>query len=886
MTQRFHELLLSELRMAVYRPGNPDRITDQRLCESVTLNENLRALGFALRTVDMINLAGSDSLYTLYDDLARLVPEVKAQPMYPGFPEEVLEMSEAKFRMHQALHYASTSGIELVTGEKVSRGWLPESNYPIRTEADIELLDRKMIELVPEAEAPFTAMRILMDRRERMTCPELALAMECVSVCEAEKMEGLRIRFKENLDLLFPILMENANRKTALSVLRGICAHSGDVLRCAKDYLRQKKFHLSTAEKKLLVRLLESYPVGNFRQNLMLSLRLRERNLLILQHLDYNRFSRSGQHREAVRALRNGELLSWHGVGEELLATRSPKALDHFAQRPGYMIRMLNRLISLGYSPEKIQGVMIPRADTISGHLVLKTLSTLADRKRKLASKHAEEINHCIERYRMEVIEPRFRFSEIEWQAEARIAQAKIRYIDQPKRELHKQVFERLNKLRTEIRKMEKSISEKKVYFSGLEKGIFANQHPMFIRNAGKDFMDSLFLTAASGKDAIFWLREQILQDEQNLALLRENTEQYRKESKQHYAEQLEELEVNSQRDYAAELEAIRIWKQNETYREEREYGERLRDYRERMKTLPERRAAELAKLEKKHVAELNSSRFDSESVTILRTLLKAHFQMAQTPFKGKKVCLALEQFDLEHSVLETSNRSKDGGYIRSGICYRIPENARYVRFFVYWNDRTRVDIDLHAGGHTTDGETLHIGWNADFKNSGVVHSGDITHSNAAEYIDIDLSAPIQEISVNIHLFSGKRTLRDVENCYVGLMAVSEANQSVKRYDPKNCFFTHRISQNASSLFYGYINVQERYVRFVGQPNVGRWEAIPDCAGENADIFSFRDYLDCMLEGQNCQMVSKEEADVIMTMGKNDLENGLSLVDHNFFLES
>ena len=33
------------------------------------------------------------------------------------------------------------------------------------------------------------------------------------------------------------------------------------------------------------------------------------------------------------------------------------------------------------------------------------------------------------------------------------------------------------------------------------------------------------------------------------------------------------------------------------------------------------------------------------------------------------------------HSTLETEDRSKDGGYIRSGICYKIPDNAKYVRF-------------------------------------------------------------------------------------------------------------------------------------------------------------------------------------------------------------
>ena len=102
MTFEFRKHLLSELHMVVYRAGDPSRIDDRCLCEAVTVNENLRSLGFVLRPVDILRLAVSPSLYTFYQDVKELVPDVKAQPMYPGFPQQVLEMSEAEFRFHQA----------------------------------------------------------------------------------------------------------------------------------------------------------------------------------------------------------------------------------------------------------------------------------------------------------------------------------------------------------------------------------------------------------------------------------------------------------------------------------------------------------------------------------------------------------------------------------------------------------------------------------------------------------------------------------------------------------------------------------------------------------------------------------------------------------------
>ena len=174
------------------------------------------------------------------------------------------------------------------------------------------------------------------------------------------------------------------------------------------------------------------------------------------------------------------------------------------------------------------------------------------------------------------------------------------------------------------------------------------------------------------------------------------------------------------------------------------------------------------------------------------------------------------------------------------------------------------------------------MGWNAIFRKNGVIHSGDITHSDAAEYIDIDLSAPVKEIYANVHLFSGSPVLRDVKTCYVGLMAVDKLGQTVKHYDPANCFFTHELTQRTRSLYYGFIDVQHRFVRFVGQPNQSGWSSRP----ELEELFSLQDYLDCVFAGQEVELVKQEDqADLVLTMGKSLQDNGISLVDSNFFLE-
>ena len=120
--------------------------------------------------------------------------------------------------------------------------------------------------------------------------------------------------------------------------------------------------------------------------------------------------------------------------------------------------------------------------------------------------------------------------------------------------------------------------------------------------------------------------------------------------------------------------------------------------------------------------------------------------QERRSELAGKKVFVKAEEFELSYSRLEGGKKSSEGGYLPSGMAIRIPEEVKRLRFFVYWNDKNRVDVDLHAAAYDLEGEFIHVGWDAHFNKSGIVHSGDITHSNAAEYIDIDMAAPLRNL--------------------------------------------------------------------------------------------------------------------------------------------
>ena len=129
---------------------NKIEITDERIIKAVTLNSNLKSLGYTFKPNDLIKLASCDDLEldSLYDNMVSYIGDVKAKPMYPDFPNQVMRMDEATFRFHQLVHYFSTYGIEQITGLKVTKGWLPKVEDTEKVNDQELLIDLKVLELV------------------------------------------------------------------------------------------------------------------------------------------------------------------------------------------------------------------------------------------------------------------------------------------------------------------------------------------------------------------------------------------------------------------------------------------------------------------------------------------------------------------------------------------------------------------------------------------------------------------------------------------------------------------------------------------------------------------------------------------------------------------
>lgn len=254
----------------------------------------------------------------------------------------------------------------------------------------------------------------------------------------------------------------------------------------------------------------------------------------------------------------------------------------------------------------------------------------------------------------------------------------------------------------------------------------------------------------------------------------------------------------------------------------------------------------------------------------------------------GKKVFLVDDEVDYSKSTIQVTDKLEEGGYITNGLALRLPEDAKYLRFFTYWNDERRIDIDLHAAYSGEDGLYRllgHIGWNGSKRVDGLVYSGDITHSDAAEYIDIDLEKAkemgIDTVQFNINSYTGV-PFKYIDTIFTGVMALSEMGQEVELYDQKNVMFRHELTNSTMATDYGQLNLKDGLLQIIGENSDNHNDRNIREINNKLTISS---YLNILLATQGAVIVDNEEdADVVIGTSKKDKDNYLSLIDENFFM--
>lgn len=661
-------LLLEEFRTVCISKEN-DVLTDCTLQESLTVNENLLSLGWTLSGEGIVELAKSKSRTQFYDKVSGLMSNMKAKPMYPDFPNQVMEMDKATLRLHQLFHYFSTYGMESLTGAEVQKGWLPSVEETEKIEEDATLLDAKQLKLIDSKETAGYVIDKIFSQKARMSIPESRLLALVLHTSKKEELKsilkGNMPKFKENIGPICDVILDDdeMQEKESVYFMYSIMQHSGDAFKALKYILDRHHWRLKKRQKRVCVMLLESFPTDDFEENLIISIKKANTTKEILRFIDYNTYSHSAVHQKLVNQLRNGELRSWESRMKEQMEKaekgRLPrkKVIEFIGKRPGILLRMVAELLKKGYSAMDIQKSLTDHAEALSTRTLTSVISHFT----------AEEMD---------------------------------------------------------------------------------------------------------------------------------------------------------------------------------------------------------------------------EGRNLLIPVLSQKLKTIHTELEGKKVFIDTGIFSLEDSEL---GKAEEGGYLTQGLAVRIPENVNVVRYFVYWNDKNRVDVDLHVFGYNKAGLSDHIGWDGDYVFDGIYFSGDITHSDAAEYIDIDLNRTTMDYAMaTIRLYDGAQNFQKIDECFTGLMAVKKLNKEIKLYNPKNCFFAHDLMSNKSAIFYGIIDIKKRILKLaLKKDRVDNvyWIGNESDIKVDKKFFSIQEYLDLLLDGQQCQIVdTAEEAEIILTMDRK--ENSISMIDNRFWLDN
>lgn len=751
----YDKLLLDGLRLVSYTPGRGP-LTNEGLARAMTMNENLKTLGYTLTPQDIIRIAQTPSADGLYEHVRGLMSDVAAKPMYPDFPTQVMEIDEAQYRMHQMVHYFSTYGLEMLTGTEIAKGWLPAEAGLVsdteKTQEDTTLLSAKAVELVPEESKYDKPFRDILAKRERMTDMEREIVKRCAESGTISFDSRISVPFKENLKDTFMFLAQagadgKITRQQASRALFNICQHPGDVTENLHHYLAAHRYSLRTSEKKMFSSLYDMYSDRAFSENLIVSRGRVAFTKEIFRHISFTRYTRSSEKEKAVKEI--GKEKTWEAKARDMIASRNPDAIRFAAQRPGMLIRMTSMALRNGYSEQEIVRELSKKSTEISAQTLVSQIYAArkgpTDARSVGAEKTEKALNRAITGMK---------------KAEAVLAAKERR-------------------------------KEKERPFGYTLGSVWPGEK----KGAGPEEGSSARM-ALSGR-----------------------------------REKLEE-----KKDRADRKERERIEERNNTY---------------------------------------------AAQDRIFTAVLRDRLEKVDTGLEGKTVCLDT-LYDLGRMPLDPVHKKMSQGYLPPAVM-KIPEGVDRIRCFVYWNDKRRVDLDLHAYSKGKDGERAHVGWNSDFRNGGICMSGDITHSNAAEYIDVDLKvAKAGVIDLQLTSFTGDHFF-DIDTCFTGIMAVDQIGENVKLYDPKNCFASLDITNDSTNISIAELDTEARTISFsCVDKERGFSEEAP-----RLPAFSVKDYVELLVEAGGGKFTDDpEKADVIITLTKPMSEKEMSLIDCNYGFEA
>lgn len=250
---------------------------------------------------------------------------------------------------------------------------------------------------------------------------------------------------------------------------------------------------------------------------------------------------------------------------------------------------------------------------------------------------------------------------------------------------------------------------------------------------------------------------------------------------------------------------------------------------------------------------------------------------------------------------LKLRTASKQLMTLPRGSRVKLPEEAEFLRMFVYWrNKKERTDIDLSAvvldkSFNVISEEIYYCNLvNEEYK---IVHSGDFVSAKegAAEFIDVQIDAlksnEAKYVVMAINSFTSE-AFCDLEECFAGISVISKDDvikfRNKVTYDPVNAVIRSDVSVNATFCSVLAYDVETHeiiwldtvtsrdYYNGMVYDNSGKNIVNTSCSFVNAvrgminaSYPQFSHLIDLHLKAREHEIVdTPEEADIIISLDK------------------
>lgn len=376
-----NEILLRRKNKVIVEKGNATEPNNQYI---VTIMKNVEALGytFSKELFETLQTLAKDELQKFYLELIPMLKklvgaDVVYKPMYPNFPESVMETDYSELFLNAIIHYWS-GGTLYPNEEKNER-------LPLFEETKVKVIDLGTVEDLHTVFNNLCQSKTSISQTDKEDLEWLFKNMQVKFLDE--------IPLKENVALIGKLYLENYPLvtardiqkyfKTATDILRLITAMSdGDISLATNTKFRSFK----RKERRLLLELLQN--CGAIEEDM---LRYKNRWIRIGERLHPSEYSEAqfGKVITAFNKLRNGiKIETFAGDVTKAIATEDYKsALVLLKKRPGELARKLDQLLRNVNDKNSVINTFKDVASEVSTPVLLQVKEHFAHRTEQLESR-------------------------------------------------------------------------------------------------------------------------------------------------------------------------------------------------------------------------------------------------------------------------------------------------------------------------------------------------------------------------------------------------------------------------------------------------------------------------------------------------------------------